>query len=78
MWPWIAQIGTRGGFYSFTFIEDRRRPLGDSYAVDYTNANIIAEWQNPQPGESMISGILKVASQPGNGCWSIPSSRRSL
>ena len=24
VWPWIAQIGdTRGGFYSFTFIEDR-------------------------------------------------------
>ncbi len=70
VWPWIAQIGdTRGGFYSFTFIEDRVGGLlGDaSYAVDYTNAHIIVpEWQNPQPGESMISGILKVAAaQPG-------------
>src|SRR5512141_145604 len=24
VWPWVAQIGdTRGGFYSFTFIENR-------------------------------------------------------
>src|SRR4029079_14540166 len=24
VWPWIAQLGdTRGGFYSYTFIEDR-------------------------------------------------------
>jgi hypothetical protein len=70
VWPWIAQIGdTRGGFYSFTFIEDRVGSLmGDaSYAVDYTNANtIVPAWQDPQPGESMISGILKIAAaQPG-------------
>ncbi len=70
VWPWIAQMGdTRGGFYSFTFIEDRVGSLmGDaSYAVDYTNANtIVPAWQDPQPGESMISGILKIAAaQPG-------------
>ena len=63
VWPWLAQIGdTRGAFYSFTFIEDRVGALtgGTDYTVNYTNANEIhPEWQNPQPGEQIIQGLLK-------------------
>ncbi len=70
VWPWLAQIGdTRGGFYSFTFIEDRVGALtgGSGYTVNYTNANTIhPEWQNPQPGEQIIQGLLKwEAIEPG-------------
>jgi hypothetical protein len=64
VWPWIAQIGdTRGGFYSYTFIENRVGSLvgAEGYRVSYTNANEIhPEWQNPQPGEPLIQGMLKV------------------
>ncbi len=63
VWPWLAQIGdTRGAFYSFTFIEDRVGALtgGTNYTVNYTNANAIRpQWQNPQPGEQIIQGLLK-------------------
>lgn len=64
VWPWIAQIGdTRGGFYSYTFIENQVGKLTDAqgYTVVYTNANEIhPEWQNPQPGEPLIQGTLQV------------------
>lgn len=63
VWPWLAQIGdTRGAFYSFTFIEDRVGAItgGTNYTVNYNNANEIhPEWQNPQPGEEIIQGLLK-------------------
>ncbi len=63
VWPWLAQIGdTRGAFYSFTLIEDRVGAItgGSDYKVDYTNANTIRpEWQNPQPGDEIIQGLLK-------------------
>lgn len=64
VWPWVAQLGdTRAGFYSYTFIEDRVGSItgASSYAVDYTNADrIVAEWQNPAPGDQIIAGTLKV------------------
>lgn len=77
VWPWLAQIGdTRGAFYSFTFIEDRVGALtgGTDYTVNYTNANEIhPEWQNPQPGEQIIQGLLKWDSlEPGK--WLLASS----
>jgi hypothetical protein len=64
VWPWIAQIGdTRGGFYSYTFIENRVGALmgaGD-YQVVYINADRTApEWQNPRPGDAIIQGALKI------------------
>jgi hypothetical protein len=63
VWPWLAQISdTRGAFYSFTFIEDRVGSItgGTNYTVNYTNANTIhPEWQDPQPGEQIIQGLLK-------------------
>ena len=64
VWPWIAQIGdNRGGFYSYTFIENRVGALtgAEDYHAVYINANgIHPEWQNPQPGEPLIQGSLKV------------------
>lgn len=65
VWPWVAQIAdNKGGFYSFTWIEDRVGSLTGAadYKVDYTNANAInPAWQNPQPGDQMIQGLLKVS-----------------
>lgn len=64
VWPWIAQLGdTRGGFYSYTFIENQVGALMgmDDYAVVYVNANEInPAWQDPQPGEAIIQGSLKI------------------
>lgn len=70
VWPWIAQIGdARGGYYSYTFIENQVGALTGAadYKVVYTNADRIhPEWQNPQPGDSMIQSVLKVrAVEPG-------------
>jgi hypothetical protein len=70
VWPWVAQLGdTRGGFYSFTFIENRVGALTNSsdYAVVYRNANqIVPEWQQPEVGDSLIQDTLNVrAVQPG-------------
>jgi hypothetical protein len=61
VWPWIAQIGDdRGGFYSYTFIENLLQKLLGSEAV-YHNANrILPQFQNPQPGEGMIADSLQV------------------
>ncbi len=64
VWPWIAQLGdARGGYYSYTFIENRVGALtgGAGYDVVYHNADRIhPEWQNPQPGDAMIQSVLKV------------------
>jgi hypothetical protein len=63
VWPWIAQIGdNRGGFYSYTFIENLIDPEDR-----YHNANrIIPEYQNPVPGEGLIYDYLTVRSvEPG-------------
>ncbi|MGZ9226951.1 MAG: hypothetical protein ACXW4M_15485 [Anaerolineales bacterium] len=70
VWPWIAQIGdTRGGFYSYTFIENKVGALtgATGYNIVYTNADEIhPDWQNPQPGQSLIDGSLQVReSEPG-------------
>lgn len=64
VWPWIAQIGdSRGGFYSYTFIENKVGALtgASDYQVVYTNASAVhPEWQDPQPGDTLIEGSLKV------------------
>jgi hypothetical protein len=64
VWPWVAQLGdTRGGFYSYTFIEDRVGAItgAGAYAVDYQNADrVVPEWQHPAPGDMLIQGILRV------------------
>ncbi len=73
VWPWIAQIGdARGGFYSYTFIENPLQKLVGGEAV-YHNANrILPQFQNPQPGEGLIMDSLKVhAVEPGK--WLLAS-----
>ena len=57
VWPWLVQIGEgRGGFYSYTFIENA--VAGEQL---YRNADrIIPEFQSPQPGEVLIGGMLRV------------------
>lgn len=70
VWPWIAQLGdTRGGFYSYTFIEDRIASItgASGYIVDYENADrIVPEWQNPAVGDVLIQDSLHIREvQPG-------------
>jgi hypothetical protein len=63
VWPWIAQIGDdRGGFYSYTFIENLLM-VEDLYH----NANrILPQFQKPQPGEGMVMDSLQVHNvEPG-------------
>ena len=64
VWPWIAQLGdTRGGFYSYTFIENRIGALtgAKDYNVVYVNAGAIhPDWQQPQVGEQIIQDSLKI------------------
>ncbi|MCE7984516.1 MAG: hypothetical protein DYG89_25360 [Caldilinea sp. CFX5] len=64
VWPWIAQLGdTRGGFYSYTFIENQIGALtgAKDYNVVYVNASAIhPEWQQPQVGEPIIQDSLKI------------------
>jgi hypothetical protein len=65
VWPWIAQMGDeRGGFYSYTFIENLL--MGEDL---YHNANdILPQFQNPQPGDGMVMGNLRVHSLE-SGKW---------
>jgi hypothetical protein len=57
VWPWIVQMGdVRGGFYSYTFLENfiARADL-------YHNADrILPELQNPAPGTGMIEEFLQM------------------
>ncbi len=57
VWPWIAQLGDkRGGFYSYTFIEN----IVSSSNV-YHNANLmVPALQNPQPGEGLVMDMVQV------------------
>ncbi len=57
VWPWIAQLGEgRGGYYSYTFIENLI-----SGGNLYRNArSILPEFQQPQPGVPMIGGMLQI------------------
>jgi hypothetical protein len=56
VWPWIIQMGdVRGGFYSYTFIENFIAP------EEYRNAErIIPELQDPAAGTAMIGEILRM------------------
>jgi len=57
VWPWIAQIGqSRGGFYSYTFIENMISRDGS-----YQNAaQVLAQFQDPKPGDYIITDMLPV------------------
>lgn len=58
VWPWIIQIGdTRGGFYSYMFIE---RLVGGDFSL-YNNADRIhPEWQDPAPGQGIIADVMAI------------------
>jgi hypothetical protein len=76
VWPWIAQIGDdRGGFYSYTFIENPAQELMMGGEPVYHNANrILPQFQNPQPGEGMIMDSLQVYDvEPGK--WLLAAQR---
>ncbi len=73
-WPWIIQIGdTRGGFYSYTFIENL--VAGKDF---YHNADrIVNEWQNPKQGETIIDVMLAIKDyQPD--AWMLAESTEAL
>lgn len=55
VYPWLVQIGdTRGGFYSFTFIENLFQIAGNA-TYRYINADRVhPEWQNPPSGQGII------------------------
>jgi hypothetical protein len=57
VWPWIAQIGqSRGGFYSYTFIENMISRDGS-----YKNAPaILPQFQDPKPGVYIIADMLPI------------------
>ncbi len=58
VWPWIAQLGdVRGGYYSYTFIEN----MVAGANLYHNAATILPEFQNPQPGDGLITGALRVA-----------------
>lgn len=66
IYPWLAQIGdTRGGFYSYTFIENLFM-MAAKVDGRYTNAtNIHPDWQNPAKGQGIIGAWMAVeAYQP--------------
>jgi hypothetical protein len=58
VWPWIAQLGdVRGGFYSYTFIENL---VAGGHI--YKNADrIVPELQSPAVGTPMIADFVRVA-----------------
>lgn len=77
VWPWVAQLGdSRGGYYSYTFIENRIGALlgVEDYNITYVNANEIhPEWQNPQKHDLLIKMLLEVYDlQPGE--WLLANS----
>lgn len=74
VWPWVAQIGDqRGGFYSYTFIENLM--VGEKL---YVNANrILPEYQNPRPGEGLIDVMLAVR-EVKSGQWLLAEATEEL
>lgn len=72
VWPWIAQIGdVRGGFYSYTFIENLLQ--GEDL---YHNADsLLPQFQDPQPGDGMVMDSLRVHDvEPGKWLLAAQSS----
>jgi hypothetical protein len=75
VWPWIAQMGDeRGGFYSYTFIENLLQKTAGGEPV-YHNANqILPQFQNPQPGQGVVMDSLEVYdAEPGK--WLLAAQR---
>jgi hypothetical protein len=61
VWPWVAQMGdTRGGYYSYRFIEKAVTGMaGKDGSLYYRNTNQVhPEWQSPSTGQGMILDAL--------------------
>lgn len=61
VWPWLIQMGdTRGGFYSYRYVEKAVMLLfGANPALYYNNAaSVHPEWQSPTAGDGMIMDTL--------------------
>ncbi len=57
VWPWIIQIGdTRGGFYSYMFIEQ----LIGGPSLYHNADRMHPEWQNPPPRQGIIGDWLVI------------------
>jgi hypothetical protein len=67
IYPWLAQMGdTRGGFYSFTFIENLFM-IAAGQSGRYINASQVhPEWQNPPNGTGMISDYMALIDYKAN------------
>lgn len=63
IWPWLIQMGdSRGGYYSYSFVENAI--AGQRM---YVNADSIhPEWQAPQPGQGMIMDFLALYDEREN------------
>lgn len=61
VWPWLIQMGdTRGGFYSYRYIEKAVTAMaGVDTSLYYRNTNSIhPEWQTPAIGQGMLLDTL--------------------
>ncbi len=67
IYPWLAQLGdSRGGFYSFTFIENLFQRTGNA-SYWYINANAIhPEWQTPAPEQGIIMEYMAITQTQAN------------
>ena len=74
VWPWVAQLGDRrGGFYSYTFIENLI--AGEKL---YVNADrILPEYQNPKPGDRLID-VMFVVREVEPGRWMLGEATEAL
>jgi len=63
VWPWLIQMGdSRGGYYSYSFIQN----LMSGQRL-YINADsIYPEWQTPQPWQGMVLDYLVVEDYRAN------------
>ncbi len=78
IYPWLAQIGdSRGGFYSYTFIENLfMRAAG--MTERYTNtAKIHNEWQEPAPGQGVILDVMAIQ-ETGPGRYVLVASTEKM
>jgi hypothetical protein len=61
VWPWLIQMGdTRGGYYSYRFIEKAITAMaGVDASTYYNNTNQVhSEWQTPPAGQTMLMDVL--------------------
>ncbi len=74
VWPWIAQLGDRrGGFYSYTFIEN----LVAGEKIYHNADRIVPQWQDPQPSIEIIGGAIQIR-EVEPGAWLLADSTNEI